>query len=114
VSFLTISLNSGKDIYDVDLDGFGDKPWKKAGADITDYFNFGFNEASWKEYADKQNMIRSGQQGQMDNMQQMMMMAGFPMMAQMNGNQPSQATSTKRKRASRPLDECIIDLSSKV
>jgi hypothetical protein len=106
----------GKDVYDVDLDGFGDKPWKKAGADITDFFNFGFQESSWKEYADKQNLIRSGQQGQMD-MQQMMqqMMAGFPMMEGFqNGAQSSQPASSKRKRKARPIDEeCIIDLSNR-
>lgn len=48
----------GVDIFDVDLDTFEDKPWRKPGADITDYFNFGFNEQSWKAYCHKQRMIR--------------------------------------------------------
>ncbi|KAF0498175.1 Fip1-domain-containing protein [Gigaspora margarita] len=37
------SLN-GTSIYDVDLNSVEDKPWKKPGADVTDYFNYGFNE----------------------------------------------------------------------
>ncbi|KAI5444658.1 hypothetical protein KIW84_013075 [Lathyrus oleraceus] len=26
------------------------KPWRLPGADITDYFNFGFDENTWKQY----------------------------------------------------------------
>jgi pre-mRNA 3'-end-processing factor FIP1 len=48
----------GVDIFDVDIDTFEDKPWRKPGADITDYFNFGFNENSWKAYSTKQRIIR--------------------------------------------------------
>ncbi|KAI8622750.1 Fip1 motif-domain-containing protein [Chytriomyces sp. MP71] len=48
----------GKDLFDVDLDGLDDKPWRKPGADITDYFNFGFNEVSWRAYCNKQKSIR--------------------------------------------------------
>ena len=53
-----IGQHEGVDIIDVDLDSFEDKPWRKAGADLTDYFNFGFNEQSWKAYCDKQKMLR--------------------------------------------------------
>jgi pre-mRNA 3'-end-processing factor FIP1 len=34
----------GQNIYDVDLAELEEKPWRKPGADITDYFNYGFNE----------------------------------------------------------------------
>ena len=37
-------------ILDVKIDVFEQKPWKHPGADITDYFNFGLNEDSWKLY----------------------------------------------------------------
>ncbi|KAJ3410267.1 cleavage polyadenylation factor subunit fip1 [Chytridiales sp. JEL 0842] len=47
-----------KEIFDVDLDSFEDKPWRKPGADITDYFNFGFNESTWREYCMKQKRMR--------------------------------------------------------
>ena len=30
-----------------------DKKWAKKDADITDYFNYGFNESIWKLYANK-------------------------------------------------------------
>ena len=33
------------------LDGLTDKLWCKLGADITDYFNYGFNERTWKVYS---------------------------------------------------------------
>ena len=35
---------SGQVIYDVDLAQMDDRPWRKPGADITDYFNYGFAE----------------------------------------------------------------------
>jgi len=31
-----------------------------AGADISDYFNYGFNEVTWKQYCDKQKRLRDG------------------------------------------------------
>jgi hypothetical protein len=36
-----------------------DKPWRKPGADITDYFNYGFTEESWIAYCMKQKRIRA-------------------------------------------------------
>ncbi|KAJ1968874.1 cleavage polyadenylation factor subunit fip1 [Dispira parvispora] len=52
----------GKDIYDYDLEGAEDKPWRKPGADITDYFNYGFNEFSWNMYCARQKQLREDQQ----------------------------------------------------
>jgi hypothetical protein len=49
---------NGESILDFDLDGTEDKPWRKPGADLTDYFNFGFNESSWKLYCQKQKNMR--------------------------------------------------------
>ncbi|KNC97038.1 cleavage polyadenylation factor subunit FIP1 [Spizellomyces punctatus DAOM BR117] len=51
----------GQDIFDVDIDAFEDKPWRKPGADITDYFNYGFNEQTWKAYCAKQKGTREDQ-----------------------------------------------------
>ena len=45
-------------ILDHDLDSFEDKPWRKPGADLTDYFNFGFNETTWRAYCIKQKSLR--------------------------------------------------------
>lgn len=44
--------------YDVDIDNITDKPWCKPGADITDYFNYGFNETTWRQYCGKQKKLR--------------------------------------------------------
>ncbi|CDS40209.1 pre mrna 3prime end processing factor fip1 [Echinococcus multilocularis] len=38
--------------------GEDDKPWKRPGADITDYFNYGFTEDTWLQYCEKQKIIR--------------------------------------------------------
>ncbi|KAL4000208.1 Rho GTPase-activating protein 21/23 [Sarotherodon galilaeus] len=34
------------------------KPWRKAGANISDYFNYGFDEESWNAYCRKQAELR--------------------------------------------------------
>jgi hypothetical protein len=48
-----------KDAYEFDVDSLEDKPWKKPGADLTDYFNYGFNEHTWKQYCQKQLSLRA-------------------------------------------------------
>ncbi|KAG2175474.1 hypothetical protein INT43_001121 [Umbelopsis isabellina] len=58
----------GKPITDVELDSFEDKPWRKPGADITDYFNYGFNETTWRAYCNKQKLLREGKGKMMGNM----------------------------------------------
>jgi len=40
-------------IYDVDPSSLANRPWRKPGADLTDWFNYGFNEESWKLYGEK-------------------------------------------------------------
>ncbi len=35
-----------------------EKPWRKPGADITDYFNYDFNEETWNAYCVKQRRLR--------------------------------------------------------
>lgn len=45
-------------MYEFNLDTIEDKPWRKPGADITDYFNYGFNEDTWKAYCEKQRKLR--------------------------------------------------------
>ncbi|KAL7671617.1 hypothetical protein ACOME3_006508 [Neoechinorhynchus agilis] len=44
---------NGTPIFDLDLNQLKDeeKPWLKPGADITDYFNYGFNEETWTVYS---------------------------------------------------------------
>lgn len=46
-------------LYSLDLNSsFQDKPWKRPGADITDYFNYGFTEESWNVYCTRQLEIK--------------------------------------------------------
>lgn len=47
-----------KSAFEIDIDGLDEKPWRKPGADITDYFNYGFNEETWKMYSQKQVTLR--------------------------------------------------------
>ena len=44
----------GVPVCQFDIDSLEEKPWAKPGADISDYFNYGFNELSWKTYCLKQ------------------------------------------------------------
>ncbi|EPX74550.1 mRNA cleavage and polyadenylation specificity factor complex subunit [Schizosaccharomyces octosporus yFS286] len=48
----------GKNIFEVDLESLEDKPWRKPGADISDYFNYGFDEFTWAAYCAKQTTLR--------------------------------------------------------
>ncbi|XP_030837155.1 pre-mRNA 3'-end-processing factor FIP1-like [Strongylocentrotus purpuratus] len=50
---------NGVGLYSYELEAQEDKPWRKPGADLTDYFNYGFNEESWTAYCEKQRRLRS-------------------------------------------------------
>jgi pre-mRNA 3'-end-processing factor FIP1 len=43
--------------FDVDFPSESSKPWRKPGADITDYFNYGFDEFTWASYCLKQQQM---------------------------------------------------------
>ncbi|KAH8835061.1 hypothetical protein DL96DRAFT_1693631 [Flagelloscypha sp. PMI_526] len=40
----------GRSIIEVDLAALSDKPWRKPGSDLSDWFNYGFDEISWEAY----------------------------------------------------------------
>ncbi|KAJ7204427.1 hypothetical protein GGX14DRAFT_551716 [Mycena pura] len=40
----------GRSIIDVDLSSMTDKAWRRPGSDISDWFNYGFDELSWEAY----------------------------------------------------------------
>lgn len=48
----------GQHIFEFEIDKLDEKPWLKAGADITDYFNYGFDEGTWRIYCARQREIR--------------------------------------------------------
>jgi len=45
-------------IYDNELNSLDDKPWREADADMTDWFNYGFDEDSWRAYCAAQVKMR--------------------------------------------------------
>ncbi|CAD5218422.1 unnamed protein product [Bursaphelenchus okinawaensis] len=58
--------HDGKIIYDLDLAAMEEKPWQKPGADITDYFNYGFTEETWNLYCERQRKLRTEYGNQKD------------------------------------------------
>ncbi|KAL8279946.1 hypothetical protein RQP46_007527 [Phenoliferia psychrophenolica] len=51
----------GNDLFDLDIDAIEDKSWRKPGANMADYFNYGMNEPAWKNYARKQRITRQAE-----------------------------------------------------
>lgn len=45
--------------FDVDVSILAERPWAAAGADITDYFNYGFNERTWRYVVTAHSLIPS-------------------------------------------------------
>ena len=50
-----------KTAFDVDMNALIEQhpPWRQNRVDLSNYFNYGFTEASWKAYAEKQLKIRA-------------------------------------------------------
>lgn len=46
-----------RDVYD-DIDNLKETPWRDVDTDITDYFNYGFDEQSWRAYCENQRRMR--------------------------------------------------------
>lgn len=57
--FENIGSINGIPADEYNLDTIEDKPWRQPGADITDYFNYGLNEESWRAYCERQRRMRS-------------------------------------------------------
>lgn len=82
-SKLDLSANptyNGQPIKSISLDSDtllpADKPWRKPGADVTDYFNYGFDEFTWTAYCQKQESLRE-EYDPHKLMEQMMMLSGM-------------------------------------
>lgn len=48
----------GTPITDIDPEVLKEKPWRQPGANLSDYFNYGFTEETWMEYLHKQEKLR--------------------------------------------------------
>jgi len=40
----------GRPVFEVDMAALTDKAWRRPGSDISDWFNYGFDEISWEAY----------------------------------------------------------------
>lgn len=47
--------------FDIDLDDLDEHSWRLPHTDVSDYFNFGFNEPTWRSYCAKQLKHRAAQ-----------------------------------------------------
>jgi hypothetical protein len=45
-------------LFEMDLDLVEGKPWRNPGAKVSDWFNYGFNEETWRVYCRKQQKLR--------------------------------------------------------
>lgn len=52
-------VDGDQKITEVDLDSLDDKPWRRPGAHQADYFNYGFDEFTWKAHCARQRDTRS-------------------------------------------------------
>jgi hypothetical protein len=56
-------LASGHDtsnapVFAIDIDQMEDKPWRRPGVAVSDYFNYGFTEETWRAYCQRQAQLR--------------------------------------------------------
>ncbi|XP_060722772.1 pre-mRNA 3'-end-processing factor FIP1 isoform X2 [Tachysurus vachellii] len=57
VTLVVLDSNTGTPALGVNEE-LEEKPWRKPGANLSDYFNYGFNEDTWKSYCDKHRRLR--------------------------------------------------------
>lgn len=69
-------------ISQVPITSYQDKPWRRPGIDLSDYFNYGFDEMSWIAYCNRQDKLRAqaSMPGMMGDMGQASMVPPMPMM----------------------------------
>ncbi|KAK9820572.1 hypothetical protein WJX72_011768 [[Myrmecia] bisecta] len=52
-----LGLGHGE-VFNLDIDRVQDAPWRQPGADPSDFFNYGLNPASWKQYCKRIELFR--------------------------------------------------------
>lgn len=70
--------------------GEDEQPWRRPGSDMTDYFNYGFDEFTWADYCLKQRNVRQDvakTKKQLDDMQAFMK-SGMPALPPPKGAGP--------------------------
>ena len=61
--FDQIGQINGESAVEFDINNLEETPWRKPGADITDYFNYGFTEETWTAYCNRQKTLRANEAG---------------------------------------------------
>nr|POE81025.1 fip1[v]-like protein [Quercus suber] len=89
------SLPWYRTILDINIDTFEDQPWRFPGVDITDFFNFGFNEDTWKQYCKSLEQIR----------QQAFLQTGIPVYESPKTNQAHEAETEHERGRQNPMVE---------
>jgi pre-mRNA 3'-end-processing factor FIP1 len=46
----TTGMLEGRPVFEVDMAALAEKAWRRPGSDISDWFNYGFDEISWEAY----------------------------------------------------------------
>jgi pre-mRNA 3'-end-processing factor FIP1 len=59
LALLNVKFSYHRTAFDVDIDALEEKPWRNPGVDISDFFNYGFTEATWRNYCEKQLRYRA-------------------------------------------------------
>ncbi len=52
-----VGIFDGRSVLEVDLSAMTDKPWRRPGSDISDWFNYGFDELSWEAYCHRRREL---------------------------------------------------------
>ena len=95
-----------------------DKPWRRPGTDMTDYFNYGFDEFTWASYCLKQTSLRkevTDSKKQMEDMQSFLSMPGgmpaMPGMPAMGGpgDMPPEMQQMFQQMVSQGIDPTQMD-----
>ncbi|KAI9641732.1 hypothetical protein NHQ30_009588 [Ciborinia camelliae] len=82
---------AGKPITQINIDedlNENEKPWRRPGTDISDYFNYSFDEFTWALYASKQESLRSEYDPSKIAQNQKKMFEDMNMMMAMGGGMP--------------------------
>jgi len=88
IKAVPIHPSTDEPLTSMNLESLPSKPWRNPGADVTDYFNYGFDEFTWTAYCQKQDSVRAefDPKKMMDEMMMMgTMMDPSAMMAMMGG-----------------------------
>ncbi|KAH9932084.1 uncharacterized protein BXZ73DRAFT_90020 [Epithele typhae] len=53
-----VGVVDGQSILEYDLNAMSEKPWRRPGSDLSDWFNYGFDEMTWQMYCNqRQSMV---------------------------------------------------------